>query len=137
MLQITRNRSWASAHTVYDELNGPLADLRGIVTMKSQIRSKTQLRGKNGFFDQPLIVDVEVSRSGDKLSYFTLSLSENITNLLPVGDYLIDVVGIRENGTHEPIIPPEAVKVVNCPSHPSDEGSVPDFVAIFNEALLQ
>lgn len=137
MLTITRNRSWASAHTVYDSLNGPLADLRGIVTIKSQIRSKTQTRNKDGFFEQPLVVDVEVARSGAKLSYFTLSLSENITSLLPVGDYLIDVVGIRENGTHEPIIPPESVKVVNCPTHPQSDDTVPDFTAIFHEALLQ
>lgn len=137
MLTITRGRTWSVIHTVRDgSPDGPLSDLLYIVEAKCQIRSKSQQRDGNGYFNQPLVVDVDVVRSGDKLSVFTLELSRSVTVLLPVGDYLVDVVGFDAAGNDESLLDPEPIRVINRPSHPVEEDALPDFVEIFENELL-
>lgn len=115
MLEIVRGRSWSVPHTVYDTTEGPLSDLSDIVELKSQIRAKHATRDRNGHFINPLIANVTVTKS-DLASTITLSLTQEATTALFEGDYLIDLVAVLSDGTNEPYLDPEPVRVVNHPT---------------------
>lgn len=136
MLTITRGRTWSVVHIAHDgSPDGLLSDLSHIVETKCQIRSKSQQRDGNGYFDQPFVVDVDVTMSGQKNSTFTLSLTRNVTALLPVGSYEIDLVGWDAAGNDESLLDPEPIKVINRPSHPVEDDALPNLVEIFEDAL--
>lgn len=135
MLTITRGRTWSVVHIAHDgSPDGPLSDLSHITQTKCQIRSKSQRRDSNGYFDQPFVVDVDVEMSGEKNSTFTLSLTRNMTSLLAVGTYEIDLVGISNEGD-ESLLDPEPILVINRPSHPVEDDALPNFVEIFEDEL--
>lgn len=132
MLTITRGLTFKATHTVYDSVGGPLSDLTDF-TIKSQIRESTAVK-KDGYFQFPFVIDVTVTKTGVTDSQYILSLTKAETESLPIGDYLIDVVGTKD-GNDEFLLNKEPIKVVGFITLPEDPDDVPDFVAIFNAAL--
>lgn len=142
MLEIVRGRTWVQAHTLQDsEDPEDLSDLSNFTTFRSQIRSKVATRNKKGVFEHPLIADVTVTVDG---SVTTQTLTRAQTTALTPGEYLIDLVGIDDDGIDEALLEPEPVKVTNRPTSVSDldlppqevPTPIPDFEAIFEEALV-
>ena len=117
MLEIVRGRNWSVAHTVFDdaELQVP-TDLSQFSSFTCQIREKTATRNRKGFFEHAKVADVTVTTDANVM---TLSLLSETVALLNTGDYLIDVVGTLGDGSHESLLDPEPVNVVNRPSQPS------------------
>ena len=52
----------------------------------------------------------------ENILWLKLTLAQN--NLVQTGDYLIDVVGTLADGSHESLLDPEPVRVVNRPTIP-------------------
>lgn len=115
MLEIVRGRPWFVAHTVYDNEGGPLTDLTQFTSFACQIREKTATRNRKGFFEHKLVAEVTVSVVD---STITLSLPVATVDLVQTGDYLIDLIGIFNDGTTEALLVPEPVVVVNRPTIP-------------------
>jgi hypothetical protein len=117
MLEIVRGRNWSVVHTVYDDAeNGTPTDLSQFTSIISQIREKTAMRNRRGFFEHAKVADVIVSTEANQM---TLSLTAEVIATLNTGDYLIDAVGTLDGGSHESLLDPEPVSVVNRPSQPS------------------
>lgn len=91
---------------------GPLSDLSIYTSIKSEIREKTAVKSKRGFFENKIVATCVVTHYE---SVITLSLSREVTALLQNGDYLIDVVGIRL-GADESLLDPEPIRVINRPT---------------------
>lgn len=132
MLTITRGLVFTANHTITDD-GETLSDMSGYV-VKSQIREKNAIKGVGGNLEYPLVIDVDVTMSGPKDSYMKLSLSRDETMGLPLGDFLVDVVGTKD-GVDEFILCKEPIKVVGFVTLPEDIGDVPDFVEQFETAL--
>lgn len=142
MLEIVRGRNWAVAHTVLDSEDGPPTDLSIFTTIACQIREKTATRNARGFFEHKVIATPTVEVVDN---VYWLKLSVTLVDKLHTGDYLIDVVGTLSDDSHESLLDPEPVKVVNRPSAPSatpvDEPPlpapvvIPNFAEEFEEAL--
>ena len=124
------------AHTVLDNEDGPPTDLSIFETIACQIREKNATRNAKGFFEHKVVATVTIEVNG---SVMWLKLSRAVTDKIHTGDYLIDVVASMSDGTHESLLDPEPVKVVNRPTLPeatSEESVVvPNFVDIFQTAL--
>ncbi len=139
MLEITRGRKWVQSHTVMDSADGPLSDLTIFSEILSQIREKTATKDRHGFFVNKVVATCEIEVIE---SVIYQKLSREATLLLQTGDYLIDIVGIRDDAD-ESLLDPEPIRVINRPTsvYPSDPipgtipATVPDFVAIAEEAL--
>lgn len=115
MLEIVRGRSWQVAHTVLDNEDGPPTDLSIFSTIKSQIREKTATRNAKGIFEHKLVATVTVFVDD---SILWLKLLPAQTTALEPRDYLVDVLGTFSDGTHESLLDPEPVRVVNRPTLP-------------------
>lgn len=113
MLEIVRGRPWSAPHTVYDNEDGPLADLSHLVEYRCQIREKTATRNRKGFFEHRLVTDVAVE---ELQSIITLSLTVEQTALLQTGEYQIDLIGIAIDSSVESLLDPEPIRVVNRPT---------------------
>jgi hypothetical protein len=123
MLTITRGLAWSVDHSVYDDVEQTIvSDLSGY-TFKCQIREKVALNST-----YPLLIDVNVTITEFG---FNLSLTEQQTNDLPWGYYLIDVVAT--DGYI--LMPKEAVNVVGHVTLPVDPDDIPDFSQTFLDEL--
>lgn len=112
MLEIVRDRPWFAVHTLLDSEGGPVSDTTGM-TPKCQIREKNAVRNAKGVWTNRLVADVTAGFSGTTGSILTLSLTRAQVNLIPHGDYLIDVVVVE---TGESLLNPEPIRVVNRPT---------------------
>jgi hypothetical protein len=114
MLEIVRGRTWTQDHTVLDSEDlTDLTDLSIFTQFRSQIREKAALRNSKGIFEHKLVIEVTVARLG---SVITQSLTRAQADSLSPGEYLIDLVGVRTDGTDEALLEPEAIKVTNRPT---------------------
>lgn len=112
MLEIIIGRTWTQQHTVLDsEDPTDFADLSHLVQLRSQIRSKSAIKGK----PHALIAEVAVTLDG---SVITQRLTRAQTVLLTPGEYLVDLVGFDEDGNDEALLEPEPIKVANRPTLP-------------------
>jgi hypothetical protein len=135
MLEIVRGRTWAVVHSFFDdEPDGIPSDLSHIRKARCQIRSKSATRGEDGHFYHPIIAEPDVNIEANLV---TLSLPRDSTNLLYIGDYVIDAVGTDANGNDEALLDPEPVRVVNRPTLPTGSvpPTIPDFVQTFETAI--
>ena len=137
MIEAPRHRSFELVHTIRDSIDGPLSDLTDFVEVRSQIREKTALRNeKTGIFENALVTDVVAVLSGTTNSTLTLSLSREIVTMIPPGDYLVDAIGLKENGDYEVFLNPEPIRFTNRPTYQTEEDNdIPNFVEIFQNAL--
>jgi hypothetical protein len=51
-------------------------------------------------------------------SILWLKLDLAVANTLHTGDYIIDVVGTLDDGSHESLLDPEPVRITNRPTFP-------------------
>ncbi len=109
MLEIVRGRSWNVVHLIRDGVDGPDSDLNHIAAWKCQIRKRSALKG----VDPELVANVTVVRWGSQV---TLRLSREETNSLPVGDFMLDLVGSTSANTDEAFLNPEPVRITNRPT---------------------
>lgn len=143
MLEIVRGRNWAVPHT-YQESEDPddVTDLSIYTHIACQIREKNATRNHKGFFEHKVVATV-TTEVEDNILWLKLSLT--LANQLQTGEYLIDVVGTLEDNSHESLLEPEPVRVVNRPSAPSADPvaepplppdiTIPNFSEEFEEAL--
>lgn len=140
MLEITRGRQWIQSHTVLDSADGSPSDLSIFTEILSQIREKTATKSRHGFFENKVVATCEVEVVE---SVIFQKLSRAATLLLHTGDYLVDIVGIRE-GADESLLDPEPIRVINRPTSvlPADTIPesipvvIPNFVSIAEQALI-
>lgn len=149
MLEIPRGRNWSVVHTILNsEDESDFADMLdelGVpVPVRCQLRGKTAIKNPaNGMFELPLVAEVTAGLSGITGEILTLSLFANVTDLIPVGDYILDAFAIWTDH-EEQILVPEVARVVNFPTRsigspefpPNFEQVVPSFVDDFATALV-
>lgn len=104
MLTIVRGRTWELVQEIKDSLDGPSANLSHLGSVQSEIRKK----GNN-----EAVVEVTASLAGSTL---TLSLTRQETAALPLGEYLIDVLGISESQSDESLMDPEPILIIDRPT---------------------
>lgn len=95
-----------------DSSDGPLSDLTVFTAILSQIREKTATKNRHGFFENKLVATCEVEVID---SVIFQRLSSEATALIHTGDYLIDIVGVRDDGD-ESLLDPEPIRVINRPT---------------------
>lgn len=152
MLEIPRGRNWSVVHTILNsEDESDFADMwdaaanpPGFTPVRCQLRGKTAIKNPaNGMFELPLVAEVTAGLSGLTGEILTLSLFANVTDTIPVGDYILDAFAIWTD-YEEQILVPEVVRVVNFPTRsigspefpPNFEQVVPSFVDDFTTALV-
>lgn len=122
MLTITRSLPFSECFSVLDSEGGPYTDLSAS-DLRCQIRESVAVNQQ-----YPYVVDVPVTITDYG---FRLDLSEEDTQTIPWGNYLLDVVDTMGRI----LMPKQPVKVVGHVTLPNDPEEVPDFVAIFLAAL--